>query len=227
MAAIKARIAERCGPSCTLNDPDGNGQITLTGVQILDHGGPGYLVEQRGGSGGDWYGVLVRRPDGWHHIYTAELAMGVQVLKTSHGGYRDLAVFTKAYTTGGRRAIRHRGVVYRAWERGLSEPAARNYPKVIEFLGREPWPVPVSLRERFRAARLRRGLMIREAAALAGIYPTLLGQFERHNARAWSRSIRERVEAFIAADTIDRPTAPAYPMASWQRRFSRSAAGPT
>ena len=103
MGAIRARMAERCWPSCTVTDPDGNGEISLIGVQIQVHGVPGYLVEQRGGSGGDWYGVLVRRADGWHHVFTAELAMGVQVLKTSHGGYYDLAVITKAYTTGGRR----------------------------------------------------------------------------------------------------------------------------
>ncbi len=86
---------------------------------------------------------------------------------------------------------------YRSWERGLSEPAARNYPKVIEFLGREPWPAPITLRELFRAARLRQGLMISEAASLVRIHSTKLGQFERHGDRNWSRSIRERIEAFI------------------------------
>lgn len=86
---------------------------------------------------------------------------------------------------------------YRAWERGLSDPAARNYPKVIEFLGREPWPTLVNLPERFRAARLRRGLIIQEAAAIIGIHSTKLGQFERHADRRWSRSMLDRIEAFL------------------------------
>ena len=86
---------------------------------------------------------------------------------------------------------------YRAWERGLSEPAARKYPKVIEFLGHEPWSPPVSLRERFRAERLRRGLMIQEASALVGIHSTKLGQFERHPEREWSLAFRLKVEALF------------------------------
>ena len=84
---------------------------------------------------------------------------------------------------------------YRSWERGLSEPAARNFPKVIEFLGREPWPTPITLCERLQAARLRRGLNMEELAADIGLLPAAVYRFQTHERS--SRRKREKIRAYV------------------------------
>lgn len=50
------------------------------------------------------------------------------------------------------------------WERDERRPADRMYPALIKFLGYEPWPEPVTLAEKLKAERLRRGLAIKQAA---------------------------------------------------------------
>ncbi len=59
----------------------------------------------------------------------------------------------------------------RKWEDGCS-PIATAYPKIIEFLGCEPWDVPTTLAEQIRAARYSRGLRIEDAAKLLGVDPS-------------------------------------------------------
>jgi Mg chelatase-like protein len=55
------------------------------------------------------------------------------------------------------------------WETGACEPHVRLYPKVIAFLGYEPWPEPVTLGEKLCAERKRRGLSCKRAAEVLGI----------------------------------------------------------
>lgn len=50
------------------------------------------------------------------------------------------------------------------WEREQKEPSPRCYPAIIRFLANEPWPEPITLGERLRAERLRRGMSIKAAA---------------------------------------------------------------
>ena len=59
----------------------------------------------------------------------------------------------------------------RKWEDGRA-PTVTAYPRIIEFLGCDPWPEPTTLAEQIRAARYRRGLRIGDAARLLGVDPS-------------------------------------------------------
>jgi len=65
------------------------------------------------------------------------------------------------------------------WERGRSTPPDAHYPKIIAFLGYEPWSEPLTQGERLRAQRLRRGLSIKRAALYLGIYESTFAEWER------------------------------------------------
>jgi len=65
----------------------------------------------------------------------------------------------------------------RKWEEGRS-PLVAAYPKIIEFLGCDPWPEPTTLAEQIRAARYRRGLRIEDAAKLLRVDPSTLWWWE-------------------------------------------------
>ena len=51
------------------------------------------------------------------------------------------------------------------WENDVCELHISLYPKVISFLGYEPWPEPQTLKDKLLAERRRRGWSIRQAAA--------------------------------------------------------------
>ncbi len=51
------------------------------------------------------------------------------------------------------------------WERNEREPHDQSWPAIIAYLDREPWHEPVTLGDRLRAERRRRGLAIFEAAS--------------------------------------------------------------
>ncbi len=86
---------------------------------------------------------------------------------------------------------------YGNWENGENEPSDRLYPAIIEFLGREPWPEPVSLPEQLQAERRRRGLSIDRAAAQMGIDETTLWWWESGRRKPHNLSTRAKVEAFL------------------------------
>jgi transcriptional regulator with XRE-family HTH domain len=67
--------------------------------------------------------------------------------------------------------------VFRKWECGR-EPLVASYPKIIEFLGRHPWPEPRGLPQQLRCARRARGLTIPEAAAELGVDPSTVWWWE-------------------------------------------------
>ncbi|WP_425262588.1 helix-turn-helix domain-containing protein [Sphingobium cyanobacteriorum] len=54
------------------------------------------------------------------------------------------------------------------WEQG-KEPEVRMYPRIIQFLGFEPWPEPQTLAEQLLAERRRRGRSMRRAALAIGV----------------------------------------------------------
>ena len=83
------------------------------------------------------------------------------------------------------------------WERDSCEPPDRLYPKVIAFLGREPWAEPETLGERLRAERRRRGLSIKRAAAMLNIDEGAFTQWER-GLRMPTRSSRVKIDSFLA-----------------------------
>ena len=55
------------------------------------------------------------------------------------------------------------------WETGLCEPHVRLFPKLISFIGYEPWEQPVTLGEKLQAERRRRGLSIKRASTILGV----------------------------------------------------------
>ena len=55
------------------------------------------------------------------------------------------------------------------WENGICEPHVRLFPKVIVFLGYEPWDEATTFGERLIAERRRRGLSVKRAALLLGV----------------------------------------------------------
>jgi DNA-binding transcriptional regulator YiaG len=97
----------------------------------------------------------------------------------------------------------------RNWENGKN-PLPANYPKIIAFLGHDPWPAPVTLPQAIRAARWRRGLAIEDAAAIFGVDPSTLWWWE--NGRKPHRlADRARLETFVArqSDADPKPSAEA------------------
>jgi transcriptional regulator with XRE-family HTH domain len=82
------------------------------------------------------------------------------------------------------------------WEWDSCEPQPHLYPKVIDFLGYEPWPEPRSLSEKLRAQRLRRGLSVKRAAAALEVDEGTFAGWE-HGRRQPTASSREVCERFL------------------------------
>lgn len=65
------------------------------------------------------------------------------------------------------------------WERDLRQPIVSAYPRIVGFLEYEPWSEPRSLPEALLAERRRRGMEIRDIAALAGVDEGTWRRWER------------------------------------------------
>lgn len=63
------------------------------------------------------------------------------------------------------------------WEAG-KQPHVHMYPRIITFLGHEPWPEAESLTQRLVAERRRRGLSAKRAAKLLGVDEGTWGRWE-------------------------------------------------
>ena len=83
------------------------------------------------------------------------------------------------------------------WEADTCEPHVRMYPKVIAFLGYEPWPMCSSLGERLLAERRRRGLSAKRAARYVGVEPTTFSKWE-NDLRIPARDHARRCDEFLA-----------------------------
>ncbi len=86
----------------------------------------------------------------------------------------------------------------RKWEAGHT-PSVSRIPKVITFLGEEPWPAPTTFAERLRLARWRRGLTIEEAATALGVVPSTVWWWEQGR-KPHRRDDRRRIEDFAGAE---------------------------
>jgi transcriptional regulator with XRE-family HTH domain len=74
------------------------------------------------------------------------------------------------------------------WEKNKIRPSLAQIPKIIEFLGRDPFGVETTnLGERIREYRRVRGLSQRELATRLGIDTTTLGSWERGEHRPAKR----------------------------------------
>jgi len=66
----------------------------------------------------------------------------------------------------------------RNWEVDRTKPTHRHMPRVIEFLGYDPFPEPVNLGQRLRGYRRVHGLTQRQLAKRLGIDPSTLADWE-------------------------------------------------
>jgi transcriptional regulator with XRE-family HTH domain len=73
------------------------------------------------------------------------------------------------------------------WEKGHNEPLVEAIPRIVQFLGYDPIPAPVTLSERMRAKRRRMGWTISEAADALGVDETTWGDWERTGIVPWKR----------------------------------------
>jgi transcriptional regulator with XRE-family HTH domain len=72
------------------------------------------------------------------------------------------------------------------WERNATTPQVHQLPKIILFLGYDPWPLSGSFAERLLSSRKKLGLNQKAMAAELGMDPTTLGRLE--NGKVPSRS---------------------------------------
>lgn len=85
------------------------------------------------------------------------------------------------------------------WENGRATPEDSLYPNVIAFLGREPWPEPVTLGERLRVQRRRRGLTVKAAARVMGVAHGSVSNWE-NGATFPNQESRNRSPIFLPAN---------------------------
>lgn len=94
------------------------------------------------------------------------------------------------------RTIRH-------WETGVT-PRIEHWPRIIDFLGFEPWPEPTTPAQELQAARRRRGLSIGAAARALGVDPSTLWWWE-HGRKPHRREHKERIAAFVSDGAVADP----------------------
>jgi DNA-binding transcriptional regulator YiaG len=87
----------------------------------------------------------------------------------------------------------------RRWETGRT-PLVSAFPKIVEFLGYEPWPKPTSLAGHIRAARWRRGLRIQDAAKLLAVDASTFWWWETGR-KPHRLKDRARIADFVAGAT--------------------------
>jgi transcriptional regulator with XRE-family HTH domain len=75
------------------------------------------------------------------------------------------------------------------WERNATVPAVRFIPAIIQFLGYDPLPPPISFSERLAAARRVLGLSQRKMAEKLGVDPATIHDWEAGRHRPIKRSL--------------------------------------
>lgn len=98
-----------------------------------------------------------------------------------------------------REAAKEMGVchsTYLQWEGDCTKPAIAFYPKIISFLGYEPWPAPRTLAKALLAERRRRGWSIRRAAESMQVDEGTFARWEAGERKPWGRWC-SRVDAFL------------------------------
>jgi len=86
------------------------------------------------------------------------------------------------------------------WERDVRPPFVHAYPKIIEFLGYEPWAPPQTLAGALLAERRRRGLSVEASAEIASVDP---GTWLRWERREWkpTRRAQQSLDNFLGMNT--------------------------
>ncbi len=65
------------------------------------------------------------------------------------------------------------------WEKGHTEPPIASIPKIMGFLGYDPFPVPKNLSQHLLMKRREMGWSIKDAAEAVGVDPGTWGNWER------------------------------------------------
>ena len=84
------------------------------------------------------------------------------------------------------------------WERHESSPQIHVLPRVIKFLGYDPFPPSESLAEKLVMSRKAIGITQREMANRLGIDPTTLGRLERGKPRRLFSKTSRKLAAVLA-----------------------------
>lgn len=79
------------------------------------------------------------------------------------------------------------GEAYLGWEHDRRKPPTRYLPKIIDFLGYDPFPEPKTLGERIKAKRRRIGLSQEQAAKHLSVDEGTLRRWERDEWRPTKR----------------------------------------
>ena len=84
------------------------------------------------------------------------------------------------------------------WEKGRAKVGEAYYLKVIRFLGYDPNPVPRSLPERIRAARLALGLSPKALALRLGLDPSTVRAWEAGRGEDGHGRVRQVLLEYVA-----------------------------
>jgi transcriptional regulator with XRE-family HTH domain len=83
----------------------------------------------------------------------------------------------------------------RNWEQNQTKPTLRYLPKVIAFLGYDPFPNdPTTISQKLLKYRKLHGLSQEELARQIGIDPTTLGRIERNQGRCLPLVLRKIID---------------------------------
>ncbi len=88
------------------------------------------------------------------------------------------------------------------WERNATGPPVRYIPRIIRFLGYNPFPIPRALPERLLAARKALGLTQEALAKRLAVDPVSLCMWERGKRRLSKRLLRI-VEIFLRTHHLE------------------------
>ena len=68
---------------------------------------------------------------------------------------------------------------YLNWESGRTTPAIRYMPRIIDFLGFDPFPPPTSLPDQLKAIRRNIGLSVKRLSAVLNVDESVVTRWER------------------------------------------------
>ena len=91
------------------------------------------------------------------------------------------------------------------WEHNLVQPQIRYFPRILKFLGYDPFPASVSLADKLRAVRRKLGFTQKAFAERLGVDPVTLRKWEQGRARPNRGSLKIIKKAFVdtAIDGMD------------------------
>jgi transcriptional regulator with XRE-family HTH domain len=85
------------------------------------------------------------------------------------------------------------------WENNHFKPEVQHVPKIVTFLGYDPFGRPTAgVPGQLKAARIAAGLTRRQVAARLGVHPGTVAEWERGEARP-GRTLLDQIRVFLGA----------------------------